>query len=199
MFFLISQLALNKFSSDKRSSYAIGSGIVLYSVLYIYVLFYKDDYKVFFHKTISYLVTVDLLLSSLWFFKIRKEQEQEMEKMSIVSKENIGKLNDFFEESDYDSDGDTEVKEVEINTDENYDLIMQHFKELEKLNNDPYNKNIAPNKLNDFNKLSTIEEESDLNSSKSEEYNGDDSHEDSKEDSHDYNDNDNDNDDSLKI
>lgn len=69
--FILSQLLL-KYSktckSDSIPSYSIVLGILLYATIYLYILYKHDDYVVIFNKFIIYIVGIDLLLSSVYYF-----------------------------------------------------------------------------------------------------------------------------------
>lgn len=70
--FIISQVVLRQLGICNVSSlpsYSIALGLVVYASLYLYLLFYNNDYIYVFNKFIIYIVGVDLLLSSFVYFK----------------------------------------------------------------------------------------------------------------------------------
>ena len=55
--FVISQFALHKSNMCKFnniSTYAIASGLIVYASIYLYLLFYNNDYVALFNKFIIY-------------------------------------------------------------------------------------------------------------------------------------------------
>lgn len=72
MFFL-SQVILNKFKlcdQTNLSSYSIATGIALYGVLYLYFLYYNEELLSVFNNFMIYVISVDLLLSTFYFYQI---------------------------------------------------------------------------------------------------------------------------------
>ena len=71
--FLISQYLLNTNGYDSKSPiYSVALGLVLYASIYLYILFYNNDYLIVFNKFIIYIIILDLLLSSFYYFSINK-------------------------------------------------------------------------------------------------------------------------------
>ncbi len=75
--FVISQYLLNTSGICKNtqqiSTYSIALGLILYSAVYLYILFYNEEYLNIFNKFIIYLVVIDLLLSAFYYFNIQKQ------------------------------------------------------------------------------------------------------------------------------
>jgi putative flippase GtrA len=79
--FIISQYLLNNLSTftddvdrkqgrsklENTSIYAIGIGLVVYACIYLYFLFYNEEFLPIFNKFIIYILGIDLLLSSFYY------------------------------------------------------------------------------------------------------------------------------------
>ena len=85
--FIISQYLLHKTnlcSSENISTYSIAVGLIIYSAIYLYILYYNNDFLFIFNKFMIFIIGIDLLLSTFYHF----------------NNENIQKLNNInFEES----------------------------------------------------------------------------------------------------
>jgi hypothetical protein len=80
--FIISQYLLHKSklcSSDNISTYSIAIGLIIYSTIYLYLLYYSNDLLFIFNKFIIFIIAIDLLLSMFYHF----------------NNENISKLNNI--------------------------------------------------------------------------------------------------------
>ena len=77
--FVISQYLLNASGSFKTmnqvSVYSIMTGLVLYTSIYLYLLFYNEEYVSIFNKFIIYVVVIDILLSIFYYFNMSRELE----------------------------------------------------------------------------------------------------------------------------
>lgn len=78
--FAISQVILNTTGAFKNinqiSTYSIITGLVLYASIYLYLLFYNEEYVNIFNKFVIYVIMIDLLLSIFYYFNIKKSQSQ---------------------------------------------------------------------------------------------------------------------------
>ena len=74
--FVISQYLLNLSGTCKNinqiSTYSIITGLVLYASIYLYLLFYNNEYLNIFNKFIIYIIIIDLLLSTFYYFNLQK-------------------------------------------------------------------------------------------------------------------------------
>lgn len=74
--FIISQYLLNLSGTCKNvnqiSTYSIITGLILYASIYLYLLFYNDEYLSIFNKFLIYIIVVDLLLSTFYYFNLQK-------------------------------------------------------------------------------------------------------------------------------
>jgi hypothetical protein len=70
--FALSQFALKSLkvcNTSSLPSYSITLGILLYATLYVYLLFYQNEYVYIFNKFIIYVIGIDLLLAAFLYFK----------------------------------------------------------------------------------------------------------------------------------
>lgn len=75
--FIISQFVLKRLNMcDHNSipSYSIALGIVLYAGIYVYLLYNNSAVSYMFNKFLIYIVSIDLLLSTLYFYKSKPEK-----------------------------------------------------------------------------------------------------------------------------
>lgn len=110
--FVLSQYLLNASGMCKTQqilSYSIALGLILYSSIYLYLLFYNEEYLSIFNKFIIYIVVVDLLLSAFYYFNI--QEKNDAPKLQIKSKEEL----------DNDSDEEDDDEEIEYMTSDDED------------------------------------------------------------------------------
>jgi hypothetical protein len=108
--FIISQYLLYQTKMcnfDNISTYAIGSGVIIYAAIYLYLLFNNTEYLSLFNKFVIYIISIDLLLSTFFYFNTEKSHKQDLQ-------------NQF--DSYSDSNSDDEESEFEIETEDNFDL-----------------------------------------------------------------------------
>ncbi len=117
--FILSQCILHKYNVSKIetiSTYSIALGLVFYSCIYLYVLFYNPDSISIFNKFIIYIVGVDLLLST-FYYNMNKIQSEEVntpllhQNVEETDSDEYSETDDFFE-SIYDEaeDADDELE-----------------------------------------------------------------------------------------
>lgn len=149
--FVISQYILNKSGICKDiqqvSTYSIAVGLVVYSSIYLYVLFYNNKYLSVFNKFIMYIVIVDILLSIFYYFSIQKKVdypfiEPDNEEYDD-SNSNANKLDGLYNssesegqiesESEIQLESETEVEaEVEAESEEESRLYIEDLINKEK-------------------------------------------------------------------
>lgn len=114
--FVVSQFILNKSgickNTQQTSTYSIALGLILYSSVYLYILFYNNEYLNIFNKFIIYIVVIDLLLSAFYYFSIQKQDESFIQFNEPLIDENEDEDEDN-EENEYDTDVDQEQDEEE--------------------------------------------------------------------------------------
>jgi hypothetical protein len=122
--FIISQYLLNNLSStdlEYTSIYAIAIGLVVYACIYLYFLFYNEEFLSIFNKFIIYIIGIDLLLSSFYYAHNKNSLEYKQVKNSDNISDNISDETDDINDVDINDDDDFEDHiHTEINT-EDYD------------------------------------------------------------------------------
>jgi hypothetical protein len=104
--FAISQVILNTTGAFKNinqiSTYSIITGLVLYASIYLYLLFYNEEYVNIFNKFVIYVIMIDLLLSIFYYFNIKKSQSQN----KILAENPLGEDVDETEDDNSDDNSD---------------------------------------------------------------------------------------------
>ena len=125
-------------SSDNISTYSIAVGLIIYSSIYLYVLYYNNDFLFIFNKFIIFIIGIDLLLSTFYHFNnenIQKLNNMNFEESFLI--ENNNKIQEHLSISDdeltedFDEDFDEEV--VQDNESENFDEEVVQDNESENL------------------------------------------------------------------
>lgn len=93
-------------TSQQITTYSIALGLILYGSVYLYILFYNNEYLNIFNKFIIYIVGVDLLLSAFYYYNLQSSDK--------LVKEN--------EEVEDDSDSESEDDDPEYESEEEEDL-----------------------------------------------------------------------------
>jgi hypothetical protein len=128
--FAISQVILNTTGAFKNinqiSTYSIITGLVLYASIYLYLLFYNEEYVNIFNKFVIYVIMIDLLLSIFYYFNIKKSQSQN----KILAENPLGEDVDETEDDEGDDLEDTEgssegVVEGDVEGDVEYDVDVE--------------------------------------------------------------------------
>lgn len=68
--FILSQYILkqvNICNMNDITTYSIAIGLIIYTSIYLYLLFYNDEYLSIFNKFIIYIIAIDLLLSTFYY------------------------------------------------------------------------------------------------------------------------------------
>lgn len=116
--FAISQVLLNTTGAFKNinqiSTYSIITGLVLYASIYLYLLFYNEEYVNIFNKFVIYVIMIDLLLSIFYYFNIKKSQSQN----KILAENPLG---EDVDETEGSSEGDVEDLESTESDDVNFE------------------------------------------------------------------------------
>jgi hypothetical protein len=141
--FIISQYLLNNLSSNKleyTSIYAIAIGLVVYACIYLYFLFYNEEFLSIFNKFIIYIIGIDLLLSSFYYANTKNSLEyKQIENSDNFSDDTVSEAENIFEEEDiFEEDIFEEEDILEDKIQEN--LLDQHHIHTENLlKNDEFN------------------------------------------------------------
>jgi hypothetical protein len=131
--FVISQFALHKSNMCKFnniSTYAIASGLIVYASIYLYLLFYNNDYVSLFNKFIIYIIGIDLLLSTFYYFNTSKKTQTQaqthdlnFEQMPNVELLNLSNdININSDEESISNDDDDEESDFEVEGTDDYDM-----------------------------------------------------------------------------
>lgn len=127
--FVLSQYLLNASGMCKTQqilSYSIALGLILYSSIYLYLLFYNEEYLSIFNKFIIYIVVVDLLLSAFYYFNIKEKNDAP--KLQIKSKkEQKEESEDESDEEDEDDDEEVEYMSSDDEDEEQLDVDSQKY------------------------------------------------------------------------
>ena len=118
--FIISQYLLNNLSTtdlEYTSIYAIGIGLVVYACIYLYFLFYNEEFLSIFNKFIIYIIGIDLLLSSFYYARNKNSLEYNQVGNSDNISDNISDETVSVDEVDIDDD-------IEVDIDEN--ILDEH-------------------------------------------------------------------------
>lgn len=118
--FIISQYLLNNLSTtdlEYTSIYAIGIGLVVYACIYLYFLFYNEEFLSIFNKFIIYIIGIDLLLSSFYYARNKNSLEYNQVENSDNISDNISDETVSVDEVDIDDD-------IEVDIDEN--ILDEH-------------------------------------------------------------------------
>lgn len=71
------------------TSYSIAIGLIIYTSIYLYLLFNNNELLSIFNKFIIYIISIDLLLSSFYYLNSEKQQHLE-----TINSENIKLIDD---------------------------------------------------------------------------------------------------------
>ena len=112
--FIISQYLLNNLSTtdlEYTSIYAIGIGLVVYACIYLYFLFYNEEFLSIFNKFIIYIIGIDLLLSSFYYARNKNSLEYNQVENSDNISDNISDETVSVDEVDIEVDIDDDIDE----------------------------------------------------------------------------------------
>ena len=143
------------------STYSVVIGLIVYASVYVYFLMYNRELLPFFNKIIIYIIGIDLLLSTIYYYSIQSSKPNPESNLLIneINSETFNYSEDYrgecdIHEKEYDSDDEYEDTESENETDidniiENYSSSMQLKEhEDEHEDNDNYEHNEGINMLN---------------------------------------------------
>lgn len=121
--FIISQYLLKKSNLIPDiltiSTYSVVIGLIIYASIYVYFLMYNSDFLPFFNKIITYVVGIDLLLSTIYYYTLQNSASTETLLNDDTNKYDVNDMNDDTTETDTDSDSDSSSENTEDNYDEN--------------------------------------------------------------------------------
>jgi len=139
--FLISQIILNKIGLciNNESTYAIIYGLIFYSCIYLYILFYNNDLLQIFNKFIIYIICIDLLLSALYFYNFKQNSKQQSFIENNFENESFESENESFEsenesfESENESNFNLETNNEKFDLDSLLDLEENQQEKIEEI------------------------------------------------------------------
>jgi hypothetical protein len=123
--FILSQYILkhlNICNFTDITTYSIAIGLIIYTSIYLYLLFYNNELLSIFNKFIIYIISIDLLLSTFYYLNNETQYNCENinpENIKLIEDTDschIPHLNDC-ESYDDDSENDTEMEEDSENID----------------------------------------------------------------------------------
>ena len=130
--FIVSQYALQKSNACNNidtSTYSIVIGLVIYGGIYLYFLFYNNEYLSLFNKFVIYIVGIDLLLSTFYTYNnINENKSFDSNEKSEVKSEDT-------------TDDETDV-EIDDETDDSSEDVLDlipiplSFEEIEEVQED---------------------------------------------------------------
>lgn len=136
--FILSQYILkhiNVCNMNDITTYSIAIGLILYTSIYLYLLFYNDEYLSIFNKFIIYIIAIDLLLSTFYYLNNDSNKtEYNLIEQSVDDQpqnDNIISSIEIFDESDCsDTYSDTEEDSLSENdsvkNNEDDDVYPEH-------------------------------------------------------------------------
>lgn len=127
------------------TTYSIAIGLIIYTSIYLYLLFYNNELLSIFNKFIIYIISIDLLLST--FYYLNNENQYICEN---INPENIKLIDDTdschiphinksesYEDSDDNSEDNSEDSEIEdsenIDLEDDSDILIDNETENEDL------------------------------------------------------------------
>lgn len=103
--FVLSQYILNTTgmctTTKQISTYSIATGLILYGAVYLYILYYNEEYLSIFNKFIIYIILIDLLLSAFYYYNLYKAE-------AVGDEDNAEEGDEEGEEGEEEDDSDDE-------------------------------------------------------------------------------------------
>lgn len=128
---------------NQISTYSIITGLILYASIYLYLLFYNDEYLSIFNKFLIYIIVVDLLLSTFYYFNLQKsykysdqhnysieeykKQQEDLESVDMSLVDNESEISEISEEDVE----ETELEETELEEDVEETELKEELEEEE--------------------------------------------------------------------
>lgn len=130
--FVVSQYILNLSgmctTSQQITTYSIALGLILYGSVYLYILFYNNEYLNIFNKFIIYIVGVDLLLSAFYYYNLQSSSDKLVKGNEEVEVEDDSDSESEDDDPEYESESEDDLdKEQDDNETQQYiqNLIRQ--------------------------------------------------------------------------
>ena len=148
--FVVSQYILNLSgmctTNQQITTYSIALGLILYGSIYLYILFYNNEYLNIFNKFIIYIIAVDLLLSAFYYYNLQSnnkliEAEEDSEVDSEVESDDEYESENESEDEMTSKEDDTETQEYIKNLINQANLSKQSKEEEEEIQTITVNEN----------------------------------------------------------
>jgi hypothetical protein len=108
--------------SSSIPSYSVAIGLVLYASIYLYLLFYHEDYIGIFNRFIIYIVGIDLLLSAFYHLSVNDVTQLNEEHLNINELQSINESEHVYPlNNNVDDDSDSDI-DSDINSDNSTQL-----------------------------------------------------------------------------
>jgi FtsZ-interacting cell division protein ZipA len=118
--FTLAQLASRLYCKEKNTTISITVGIVLYTAIYIYILFFKSEHLYIFNKFIVYVIGIDLVLSAFLLYRNEQKENVITNKMLCEANKFIKNKMDTLEvDSEYGDDDESQSEESDVSQSEN--------------------------------------------------------------------------------
>jgi len=141
--FIISQYLLHKSNLcnlDNISTYSIAVGLLIYSSIYLYLLYYNNEFLFIFNKFIIFIIGIDLLLST--FYHFNNNQTQLYNKQDTITNQDT-KIEDTKMQDIYLDESNNKIQEhLIISDDELTEDFDENLDEEVELDNDSENFNL---------------------------------------------------------
>jgi hypothetical protein len=135
--FVVSQYILNLSgmctTSQQITTYSIALGLILYGSVYLYILFYNNEYLNIFNKFIIYIVGVDLLLSAFYYYNLQSS-DKSIKENDESEDESEDEDDPEYESEDEEDDEHDNDKEEDDNETQQY---IQNLIKQANLSNQP--------------------------------------------------------------
>jgi hypothetical protein len=143
--FIVSQMLLQKLNMCHSSSipvYSIAVGLVFYACVYLYLIFYNNDYVYIFNKFVIYIVGIDLLLSAFVYMKNENSapnahalvQDEDETALEVTTDDNeVESI--YTSEGEHDDEGEHDENDEDVDVD--VDQEIESFSEQLRRNSEP--------------------------------------------------------------
>lgn len=126
--FILSRYIFDKFDiveKESQSVFSIASGMLTYTVLYLYILFFNSEYLQIFNSFIFYLIAIDSILAVAWSYLQYPYPNQHPHQVSddTDTDSDTGTYSDI----DTDSDGSEDTDADDDNTEESVSTVPAHL------------------------------------------------------------------------
>jgi hypothetical protein len=136
MSFLISQFIFQKYLKQVDSTYAFVIGLVIYSALYLYFLFYNTELLPFYNNILIYVISLDLLLTAFYSYTYTSRKFTTLSDLEQNQENNDNDDIDPSEHDDvsivYDNVSESECEDDNRDDDEDENHQEEYYPELQQ-------------------------------------------------------------------